>query len=35
MRRWIVLGIAAFSAVLPIVVLMVAHAGVATSLGGR
>ena len=33
MRRWIVLGVPAFSAVLLIVVLMVTHAGVATSLG--
>jgi uncharacterized membrane protein len=32
MRRWIVLGVPAFSAVLLIVVLMVTHAGVATSL---
>jgi uncharacterized membrane protein len=35
MRRWIVLGVPAFSAVLLIVVLMVTHFGVATSLGGR
>jgi uncharacterized membrane protein len=34
MRRWIVLGIPAFSAVLLIVILMVTHAGVATSLTG-
>jgi uncharacterized membrane protein len=33
MRRWIVLGVPAFSAVLLIVVLMVTRAGVATSLG--
>jgi uncharacterized membrane protein len=32
MRRWIALGIPAFSAVLLIVILMVTHAGVATSL---
>ncbi len=32
MRRWIVLGIPAFSAVFLIVILMVTHAGVATSL---
>jgi uncharacterized membrane protein len=35
MRRWIVLGIPAFSAVLVIVILMVTHAGVGTSLGGH
>ena len=35
MRRWIVLGVPAFSAVLLIVVLMVTHFGVATSLGSR
>jgi uncharacterized membrane protein len=34
MRRWIVLGVPAFSSVLLIVVLMVTHAGAATSLGG-
>ena len=33
MRRWVVLGVPTFSAVLLIVVLMVTHAGVATSLG--
>jgi len=32
MRRWIVLGVPAFSAVLLIVILMVTHAGVATPL---
>ena len=32
MRLWVVLGVPAFSAVLLIVVLMVTHAGVATSL---
>jgi uncharacterized membrane protein len=35
MRRWIALGIPAFSAVLLIVVLMVTRAGVATTLTGR
>ena len=33
MRRWVALGVPAFSAVLLIVVLMVTRAGVATSLG--
>jgi uncharacterized membrane protein len=35
MRRWIVLGVPAFSAVLLIVILMVTHAGAGISLGGR
>jgi uncharacterized membrane protein len=35
MRRWIALGVPAFSAVLLIVILMVTHAGAAISLGNR